>query len=71
MSGRCFIICFGSRFLAADAPRAVTALTVRPIGTVQSVFTQKNGTPRQGLLAPHARAKLCGLGLLPFLKLFI
>ena len=31
---------------------------LRPIGTLQSVFSQRNGTPRQPLIVPLARARL-------------
>lgn len=30
----------------------------QPIGRIQSCFKERNGTPRQGLLAPHSRAIL-------------
>ena len=33
-------------------------LTVKPIGTVRSIYRLCVGTPRQGLLAPHARGRL-------------
>jgi tRNA-Thr(GGU) m(6)t(6)A37 methyltransferase TsaA len=33
-------------------------LTVKPIGTVRSIYKLCVGTPRQGLLAPHARGRL-------------
>jgi tRNA (adenine37-N6)-methyltransferase len=33
-------------------------LVVRPIGVVRSVYRLCVGTPRQGLLAPHARARI-------------
>jgi tRNA-Thr(GGU) m(6)t(6)A37 methyltransferase TsaA len=33
-------------------------LQVRPIGTVRSVYRLCVGTPRQGMLAPHARARI-------------
>jgi len=47
----------------AAAPEAKSAETVvayplRPIGTLNSVFSQRNGTPRQPLLVPLARARL-------------
>ena len=32
--------------------------SMRPIGRIESCFTQKNGTPRQASLAPAARARL-------------
>ena len=31
---------------------------LKPIGYLQSCFSQRNGTPRQPLLVPAARAKL-------------
>jgi tRNA (adenine37-N6)-methyltransferase len=34
------------------------SLRVRPIGVVRSVYRLCVGTPRQGLLAPHARARI-------------
>jgi tRNA (adenine37-N6)-methyltransferase len=34
------------------------ALTVQSIGTVQSIYRLCVGTPRQGLLAPHARGRI-------------
>jgi len=34
------------------------ALTVQPIGVVRSVYRLCVGTPRQGLLAPHARGRI-------------
>ncbi|KAK9820048.1 hypothetical protein WJX72_005461 [[Myrmecia] bisecta] len=34
------------------------AYPLRPIGTLRSCFTQRNGTPRQPLLVPQARARL-------------
>ena len=36
----------------------VIAFPLRPIGTLQSVFSQRNGTPRQPLIVPLARSKL-------------
>lgn len=33
-------------------------LSVKPIGTVRSIYRLCVGTPRQGLLAPHARGRL-------------
>ncbi|KAL4447380.1 hypothetical protein ABPG77_007413 [Micractinium sp. CCAP 211/92] len=35
-----------------------TAFPMRPIGLLRSCFTRRNGTPRQPLLVPAARAKL-------------
>ena len=45
---------------ATDAANAKTPTTYpfRPIGTLQSAFSQRNGTPRQPLLVPLARARL-------------
>lgn len=43
------------------------AFQLRPIGTVRSCFSKRNGTPRQPLLVPAARAVLtlrCGPSLL-------
>jgi tRNA (adenine37-N6)-methyltransferase len=34
------------------------SLNVRPIGTIRSVYRLCVGTPRQGMLAPHARARI-------------
>jgi tRNA-Thr(GGU) m(6)t(6)A37 methyltransferase TsaA len=31
---------------------------VKPIGFLESCFPERNGTPRQGLIAPHARSRL-------------
>lgn len=39
------------------ANRSEPAL-IHPIGTIRSPFPQRAGTPRQGLLAPHARSLL-------------
>lgn len=35
-----------------------TSLSVKPIGVVRSVYRLCVGTPRQGLLAPHARGRI-------------
>ena len=42
----------------AKEAKAPVAYPLRPIGTLQSVFSQRNGTPRQPLLVPLARARL-------------
>ena len=34
------------------------SLDIRPIGTIRSVYRLCVGTPRQGMLAPHARARI-------------
>jgi hypothetical protein len=34
------------------------SISYTPIGYMQSCFKERNGTPRQGLLAPHSRATL-------------
>ena len=54
---------------------------LKSIGRIQSCFTKKNGTPRQGLLAHHAKAILTidyglpntqhALGIYFILKLFL
>jgi len=44
---------------AAAGPAAgVSAFTFRPIGVLRSCFARRNGTPRQPLLVPAARASL-------------
>lgn len=40
-----------------DTP-AARGIVYTPIGYMQSCFKERNGTPRQGLLAPHSRASL-------------
>jgi tRNA-Thr(GGU) m(6)t(6)A37 methyltransferase TsaA len=35
-----------------------SSFDVKPIGTFESVFPEKNGTPRQGSVVPHGRGKL-------------
>ncbi|GLI66014.1 hypothetical protein VaNZ11_009717 [Volvox africanus] len=42
----------------AAAGSAMPAFPFRPIGHLQSVFTERNGTPRQPQLVPAARARL-------------
>jgi tRNA-Thr(GGU) m(6)t(6)A37 methyltransferase TsaA len=37
---------------------AAGSIVYTPIGYMQSCFKERNGTPRQGLLAPHSRASL-------------
>ena len=39
---------------------------IHPIGTIRSPFPQRAGTPRQGLLAPHARSLLILEDDMPF-----
>jgi len=39
-------------------PGFENAVHYPPLGLLQSCFKERNGTPRQGLHAPHARAKL-------------
>jgi hypothetical protein len=44
---------------SAQPPLAAEGMiTYRPIGRVRSCFKERNGTPRQGILAPHSRATL-------------
>ncbi|KAG1652447.1 hypothetical protein FOA52_012182, partial [Chlamydomonas sp. UWO 241] len=47
----------GSGGGSAGAP-GMRAFPLHPIGTMQSCFSQRNGTPRQPLLAPLARCRL-------------
>ena len=47
------------------ANRSEPAL-IHPIGTIRSPFPQRAGTPRQGLLAPHARSLLILEDDMPF-----
>ncbi len=42
----------------AVALDSTTSFDVKPIGIFESVFPEKNGTPRQGSVAPHARGQL-------------
>ncbi len=42
----------------ASSAGAPLAYPFRPIGTLQSAFSQRNGTPRQPLLVPLARARV-------------
>lgn len=42
----------------ADIATPLGAFPLQPIGYLQSCFSQRNGTPRQPLLAANARAKL-------------
>lgn len=39
---------------------------IHPIGTIRGPFPQRAGTPRQGLLAPHARSLLILEDDMPF-----
>ena len=48
----------GAKSPDAQGGEATVAYPLRPIGTLQSVFSQRNGTPRQPLLVPLARARL-------------
>lgn len=49
----------GSAATSAAAPDAPPpACTYRPIGRIASCYVERRGTPRQGLLAPAARAHL-------------
>jgi hypothetical protein len=41
-------------------------MLIYPIGTIRSPFPQRAGTPRQGLLAPHARSILTLKDDMPF-----
>lgn len=41
-----------------DNTAAAGGIVYTPIGYMQSCFKERNGTPRQGLLAPHSRASL-------------
>lgn len=49
-----------SRFTTIEDTMIANAgsLHVRPIGTIRSVYRLCVGTPRQGMLAPHARARI-------------
>ena len=46
------------RTVQEEMDEAGGALTVQPIGVVRSVYRLCVGTPRQGLLAPHARGRV-------------
>ena len=48
--------------VAAGDAWAGDALTVTPIGVFEGPFRTRNGTPRQGALAPHARGTVRLLG---------
>lgn len=52
--------------LISSSSRRPEPVLVRPIGTITSPFPQRAGTPRQGLLAPHARSMLTLEDDLPF-----
>eukprot|EP00667_Euglena_gracilis_P026471 EG_transcript_31918 len=41
-----------------DAPSGGGSLLYQPIGILESVFKQRNGTPRQGVYVPLGRARL-------------
>ena len=55
----------GNTLMRSSSRRSEPAL-IRPIGTITSPFPQRAGTPRQGLLAPHARSMLTLEDDLPF-----
>ena len=55
----------GNALMRSSSRRSEPAL-IRPIGTISSPFPQRAGTPRQGLLAPHARSMLTLEDDLPF-----
>lgn len=55
----------GNALMRSPSRRSEPAL-IRPIGTITSPFPQRAGTPRQGLLAPHARSVLTLEDDLPF-----
>ena len=55
----------GNTLMRSSSRRSEPAL-IRPIGTITSPFPQRAGTPRQGLLAPHARSVLTLEDDLPF-----
>lgn len=46
------------RTLEDELAESGGSLTVRPIGVVRSIYRLCVGTPRQGLLAPHARGRI-------------
>lgn len=51
------------RELTSQSPAAVikedlTVYPLKPIGVLESCFRQRNGTPRQPLLVPAAKARL-------------
>ncbi len=48
----------GAAPVDAKGAETFVAYPLRPIGTLHSVFSQRNGTPRQPLLVPLARARL-------------
>jgi tRNA (adenine37-N6)-methyltransferase len=50
--------CGALRLLASSSSSFDALANVKPIGVVQSCWQQKFGTPRQGCLAPDARATL-------------
>ena len=55
----------GNTLMRSSSRRSEPSL-IRPIGTITSPFPQRAGTPRQGLLAPHARSVLTLEDDLPF-----
>jgi tRNA-Thr(GGU) m(6)t(6)A37 methyltransferase TsaA len=48
----------GRTTLGEEMELAGGSLTIRPIGVVRSIYRLCVGTPRQGLLAPHARGRI-------------
>jgi tRNA-Thr(GGU) m(6)t(6)A37 methyltransferase TsaA len=48
----------GRTTLEEEMELAGGSLTIRPIGVVRSIYRLCVGTPRQGLLAPHARGRI-------------
>jgi tRNA-Thr(GGU) m(6)t(6)A37 methyltransferase TsaA len=50
--------------VSEDLAEASSLMTIQPVGVVRSIYQLSVGTPRQGLLAPHARGRI-ELNMLP------
>jgi tRNA-Thr(GGU) m(6)t(6)A37 methyltransferase TsaA len=50
--------------VSEDLGETSSLMTIQPVGVVRSIYQLSVGTPRQGLLAPHARGRI-ELNMLP------
>jgi tRNA-Thr(GGU) m(6)t(6)A37 methyltransferase TsaA len=50
--------------VSEDLAATSSLMTIQPVGVVRSIYQLSVGTPRQGLLAPHARGRI-ELNMLP------